>query len=690
MIQQRLATSLIIAIVAALLSMPSPAAAATSPPSAEPALTFVGGGWGHGVGMSQYGALARAEAGFSAEDIIGFYYQGTQILGSADLVLDPAVVLDDVDVRVGTANCSTFVPQGPSPITIAIDGVDIGTTSSPVAISRDGKSPGPYRWKVLAGPGARCTGDSHIASIAADAGAADFCPNDLCVSDWPAPALLTITFNDGEPIAISAADKPTSQPDRSYAHGQIQLLPDNRIAPGKTSPSTRCGNPGDDDFCIVVGNMTMQQYLYGLAEVPASWPIEALRAQAIAGRSYALSRIAARDTNPAWYEPFNLYASTDDQYYVGWSREAETCATCHWLKAVDLTNDMYVATPDGQVATTFYSSSNGGYTNANEDFYQWAAWKRNPISYLRANRDPYDNYPSNPNATWERTYTLADISRWLTNYPYANLDVGTVKRISITETPLSGYIDYALVTVYGTDRTLEIRRDPTDPHSEPFGYRFWNALRIGCNGDPGCSSLPGHRVRIITFFDVDPLAYWSKPIKWMALSDISSGVAPNEFGPARANNRATLATFLWRFAGSPTPLTTKSFDDVVPGSYYETAVQWMADRGITKGTTADTFSPETVVTRAQAAAFLWRFAGKPAPAADNTTTAFEDVAPDAYYEAAVQWMVTWGITKGTTDKTFSPNAPLTRGAIATFLYRLAGKPGAFADGAFMPVAMRVP
>ncbi len=681
MSQQRLATSLIIAVVAALLSFSQPAGAATPP--ADPAITFSGGGWGHGVGMSQYGSLGRAEAGFTAEEILAFYYQDTQILGAAGLALDPAVAVDDVDVRVGTSNCSAFTPLGangagsPGPVTIAVDGTDIATTTDPFTIGRSYDSAqGAYAWQMLVGPGAGCNGRQPTVSTLL----ADVCGTG-CVG-----AYLTITFPDGEPIAISAADVPG----RRYAHGQIQMLPDGRIAPGKASPATRCGNPAVDDFCIVVGNMTMQQYLYGLAEVPSSWHFEALRSQAIAGRSYGLSTLARRVTTASWHEPFDLYASTLDQNYAGWDHESETCSSCRWIEAVDATNDLYVATTDGEVATTFYSSSNGGYSNANEDFYQWAGWHRSPISYLRANRDQYDNHPSNPNSTWERTYSLADISRWLADYPYADLDVGQVERISISDSP-SGYIDYALVTVHGTQRTLEIRRgSPNDAGydtAEPFGYRFWNALRIGCGNTSGCSKLPGHRTRVTTFFDVDPDAYFADAVAWMTLNDLTGGVAANTFAPSLGNDRATIATFLWRFAGEPTPFDNQSFSDVPAGAFYETAVQWMVEQGITFGTTTDTFSPSTIVTRGEAAAFLWRFAGQPPPTAPNS---FTDVPAGAYYVDAVKWMIEWEITFGTAADTFSPDDTLTRGDIAAFLWRLAAKPGAFADGAFLPIAMRVP
>jgi len=682
MIRIRILIAITIAMLAVSLSPAASGAVSLTPaaatPPTEPSITLSGGGWGHGIGMSQYGALGRAQAGQFAEDIIAFYYQGTQLLPAADLAVDPAVVVADVDVLVGTANCSTFRPSGQ--VDIAIDGTFLGTTAEPLAISRNGTGSGPYWWEVLAGPGARCNGNS---SIAADAGATDFCPTGCVSQAWPAPAWLTISFVDGEPLSISAAWKRSGEADRAYAHGQVTLVPQGRPTSthtGKSQLTTQCIGGGTNSFCIVVGNMTMQQYLYGLAEVPSTWPIEALRTQAIAGRSYALSRIESR-TRPTWYEPFNLYASTKDQYYVGWNHESETCPTdssCLWLDAVDLTNDMFVATPDATIATTFYSSSNGGYTTANED-----VWGDVPLSYLRANPDPFDDIPENRNGKWERTYTLADISRWLKKYPYADLDVGTLEGIVISDVPPSGRIDKALVTLYGSDRTLEV----VDSSGNPYGYRFYRALQLGCRADTGCSEPLTSKIRISSFFDVPSGKWFSNPIRWITDSNIATGTAPNLYSPFEPNSRASVAMFLWRFAGKPPAAIPGPFTDVTTGASYEEAVSWLLDAKITTGTSPTEFSPDITVTRGQAATFLWRFAGRPTPTVEQ---AFVDVDPTKYYAIAISWMVEWGITTGISPETFQPDKPVDRAEMATFLWRLAGTPQSFAPGSTLPAAMRLP
>ena len=172
------------------------------------------------------------------------------------------------------------------------------------------------------------------------------------------------------------------------------------------------------------------------------------------------------------------------------------------------------------------------------------------------------------------------------------------------------------------------------------------------------------------FVDVADDAYYFDAVLWAAENGITGGVDDTHFAPNVTCTRAQAVTFLWRAAGSPAPKSSEMpFEDVAAGSYYD-AVLWAVENGITKGTSDTTFSPNADCTRAQAMAFIWR--SQKSAAADGVNP-FTDVAADAYYAGAVQWAVENGVTNGTSDTTFSPNTNCTRAQIVTFLFRCLGE-----------------
>ena len=171
----------------------------------------------------------------------------------------------------------------------------------------------------------------------------------------------------------------------------------------------------------------------------------------------------------------------------------------------------------------------------------------------------------------------------------------------------------------------------------------------------------------MSFTDVADKAYYRDAVEWAVESGITKGTTATTFSPNATCTRAQAVTFLWRTAGSPEPETrAMPFTDVPVGSYYYDAVLWAVENGITKGTSDTTFSPNMTCTRAQIVAFLWRSEKSPAA---GTANPFADVKSDAYYADAVLWAVKENITKGTTSTTFSPNADCTRAQIVTFLWR---------------------
>ena len=169
------------------------------------------------------------------------------------------------------------------------------------------------------------------------------------------------------------------------------------------------------------------------------------------------------------------------------------------------------------------------------------------------------------------------------------------------------------------------------------------------------------------FVDVATGSYYEDAVDWAVENGITKGTDDTHFSPDGICTRAQAVTFLWRAAGSPEPETrAMPFNDVPVGSYYYDAVLWAVENGITKGTSDTTFSPNMTCTRAQIVAFLWRSEKSPAA---GTANPFADVKSTAYYADAVLWAVKENITKGTTSTTFSPNADCTRAQIVTFLWR---------------------
>ena len=169
------------------------------------------------------------------------------------------------------------------------------------------------------------------------------------------------------------------------------------------------------------------------------------------------------------------------------------------------------------------------------------------------------------------------------------------------------------------------------------------------------------------FTDVPAGAYYEDAVIWAVEKGITSGTSAVTFDPNGNCTRAQAVTFLWRAAGSPAPKTkVMPFADVKAGSYYETAVLWAVEQGITKGTSDTMFSPDAICTRAQIVTFLWRANGSPVASGNS---AFTDVAADAYYAAAVTWAEKNDVTGGIGGGLFGSNNNCTRAQIVTFIYR---------------------
>ena len=167
------------------------------------------------------------------------------------------------------------------------------------------------------------------------------------------------------------------------------------------------------------------------------------------------------------------------------------------------------------------------------------------------------------------------------------------------------------------------------------------------------------------FSDVTTNDYYYDAVLWAVENGVTNGSSATTFSPNVAVSRAQMVTFLWRAHGSPKATGTNPFTDVGTSDYYYDAVLWAVANGVTTGTSATTFSPDAPVTRAQAVTFQWRAAGSPVMSGSS----FGDVAADAYYVNAVTWAVANGITNGTSGTTFSPDVVVSRAQAVTFLWR---------------------
>lgn len=168
------------------------------------------------------------------------------------------------------------------------------------------------------------------------------------------------------------------------------------------------------------------------------------------------------------------------------------------------------------------------------------------------------------------------------------------------------------------------------------------------------------------FVDVKTGDYFYDAVQWAVGKGITNGTSAETFSPEDPCTRAQIVTFLWRAAGSPVVNYAMDLSDVAGDAYYAEAVRWVLSEGITTGTSADQFSPDATCTREQAVTFLWRAAGSPAVSGGS---AFEDVGADAYYARAVAWAAQNGVTNGISQALFGTGSDCTRAQIVTFLYR---------------------
>lgn len=357
--RRRAATVLVGALLAGLLH-PAPA-------SAERTVKISGGGWGHGIGMSQYGAYGRAKNGRSAEEILEHYYSGAQV-STADM--PPNIRVGLLQGRTQTSVSSTPFGGGSGEVVFKVEG-------KKGAIARGGPD---VTWRVEPSPtgGMRLYRDGEQVKV-----------DGTGVFGDPARGLILKYQKLGSLVRVI-------EKSNNYAYGSMEF---------GTYSSSSC-----DEFCLrLVLSLSMQKYLYGLGEVPSSWPGAALRTQAIAGRTYAYEKVQRSGQHRIGCD-CAVYDSVVDQAYIGDAKRTGSGEYWDdWKAAVDDTKDqvaLYNATP----IQALYSSSSGGHTEHNEN-----VWGGTPLPYLRGVKDTADAVDANPNHTWELSMSWQAFEQKLDN-----------------------------------------------------------------------------------------------------------------------------------------------------------------------------------------------------------------------------------------------------------------------------------
>ncbi len=304
-----------------------------------------------------------------------------------------------------------------------------------------------------------------------------------------------------------------------------------------------------------------------------------------------------------------------------------------------LTSGVYLTNPSGALASNYYVSSTANGV--------WTVSYSAPYSGGSSSYDPTYSV-STPSKTEHGTVTVSP----------KNASKGD--RVTVTVKPDSGYVLETLTVTdkNGNELTLKDKGNGKYTFTMPAGKVEVKATFMEDNS------------MLNFFYDVPNNAYFYEAVKWAVKNGITTGVGNDLFAPEQPCTRAQIVTFLWRAAGSPEPKGAASgMTDVVSGGYYEKAVAWAIENGITTGTTTSTFSPDVTCTRAQAVTFLARaLKAKAASAAE-----FSDVPTGSYFADAVAWAAANGVTEGIGGGLFGSDNDCTRGQIVTFLYRAYNK-----------------
>ena len=568
--------------------------------------TFEGRGWGHSVGFSQYGARGMAMEGYGYKEIVTHYYKGTSVGTIADSVGSGSFLRTKTrPVWVGllqsltTATFSPYVVEEGHTVKVCQDKLSGGRRC---ANAKEGQE-----WKVRTADKGGCRIFRNGNRVWESRGK---CRVDVALGGPPTRILLSGTGY-------------------TYARGVLHMRP----------------VPDQKAFHVSL-QVSMNEYIRGIAEVPTDWPVATLKAQAVAARSYGAYKvlgygpIAGLDNTRRQECWCHLYGDTRDQYYIGWAKETYGAA---WPDAVTSTSGEVVTYGGGGtqsgIIQAFYSASSGGVTERSVDI--WGGWR----DYLQSVSDPWAIDPAvgNPYATWTfdlKAGTLATALGW-----------DEVDSVTLLTVPPNSTFQ-----VGGRDGGQAVSTTVTGP----WIYQTFGTRSPHVRGVTKTAALP--------FDDISTGDTHTEAILAIHDAGITAGCDADSFCPEAIVTRAQMASFLTR-ALDLEPSEDNRFGDVAGGSTHAGAINAIADAGITVGCNqaGTRFCPGEAVSRAQMASFLARALGL--DPIDGRQ--FSDVPADSVHLGAINAIAAAGITKGcdSAGTRFCPNKALPRAEMASFLAR---------------------
>ncbi len=583
-----------------------------TPAQALPTFTFDGRGWGHGVGLSQYGARAMAVAGQSVDQILSYYYSGVTLRPITEtLPVDHYLVTDPDPLWIGLRQNQTVLPfqlvGGAAGLCKANDGEGV----CPTQFAQPGES---WDFRTLGG------------------GLCQFFRGGVAVGN-PGTCEASITWDLQPSVQVVFSDSGAS-----YARGTLRIRPAGTAA-----------------FHVVL-ETPIESYLYGLGEMPSDWPAAALQAQVVAARTYALRQAIRWGAEPnldsgrraaCWCQ---LYGSVVDQNYAGYSKETAQYGA-NWVAAVDATAGRLISHPlaaDLTVIIGYYSSSSGGMTESNVT----GLGQTTLLPYLQSVNDPWSLDPFNPFANWTDPVTATDAA--------SGLGLDSVTTMQITAWNPSGSV--ASVQVAGTlAGTVQSLTKTGRQIKSALGLRSsWFSVSAAETFFPPFKDDEG------SVHEADIVSIWER--------SITQGCAADLYCPAETVTRWQMALFLTRLQTAAgfaiPPPAPQGFADIglLPQAYQD-AINQLKVMGITQGTSATTYAPDAVVTRWQMALFLTRLMsmdGLPLP--DGSSQGYADIGHlSADSQRAVNQLRQLGVT--VTDGAFEPDLKLPRDQMASFLAR---------------------